>query len=120
MVILMSPYMSPTQLAVLPDPEIGNQEALGIKTSITHSLSRVVHTTRYTPASRTLKIDFKSLPLFLCDQVRDVVSQPENDLRYIDNRGAVWRVKLLSQPVQLQNSNAELYDLTLEFDGVKQ
>lgn len=115
MITLQYPYTSPTVTIVLPNPTYGNAEQYNLKTKIGVSMSGKVITTISTSDIVKLIYSFDTL---LRTHVNALMLVKDADLKITDWNGSIWRVKLLSNPIEYTEYRS-FYTCQLEFKGTR-
>jgi hypothetical protein len=119
------PYAAPTTTIDLRNPDLGNIEALNVKTQFSQSMNGVLYSTRYTPAGRTLSLTFSSLTRAKMDEFQDfIVAATCQDVRYEDHDGNVWQGQIITNPNESVTTGPkdgtciEVGTVSIQFEGV--
>ena len=88
----------------LPNPKIGEDWTVGVKTTFGHTMDGTIHSFRYTPASDKFRLNFSNINTLLLDEfITFLEGLLDETLTYIDSYGDEWTVKLLTKNVTFTN-----------------
>lgn len=113
--ILQYPHISPTVTITLPNPQQGDAEQRSLKTKIGVSMSGKLTTTISTGNLVRLIYSFDKLTRTL---ITALSAMPAGDIKLTDWNGYIWKVKLLSNPIEY-TENKSFYACQLEFSGTR-
>jgi len=81
----------------LPNPQIGEEWTVGVKTTFGHTMDGTIHSFRYTPASDKFKLAFSNINTLLLDELITFIEGIEDEvITYVDVYGDSWTVRLLT------------------------
>jgi len=121
-ITLAMPFAVPVFTFQLPNPRLGDslQDSLGTK--FAYSMSGVVKTIirRNQDTKLVWSFNLANCGSNYRDYIDEMINTYANeDIKITDWRGDIWRVKCVSNPVELTESK-NYQDVTLEFQGTKQ
>lgn len=119
------PYTAPTLTLTLRNPELGDSEAVDIKTKYNISMNGDIHTIRHTPKNRRLNLTFHDIVKANVESFITFISTSAgSEVRYTDHMANVWRGYILTNPLDytterkiVRGTCIETYIVNIEFQG---
>lgn len=120
-ITLEYPSSSPTTTLTLPNPTLGDNKQINVKTTHRRTMSGRSITHKRTPVATKLLLTFNilkdsdrtNLKSFLDTSKRESIKLTLHD-------SSVWIGKILVSPISLRKENTEQSSTTIEFEGIKQ
>ena len=122
MITLAMPFDVPVFTFQLPNPRLGDSKQDSLGTKLAYSMNGTVKTIirRNQDTKLVWSFNLANCGSNYRDYIDEMIMTYANeDIKITDWRGDIWRVKCVSNPVELTESK-NYQDVTLEFQGTKQ
>jgi len=119
------PYATPTLTLELRNPELGDSEAIDVKTQFKIAMNGDIHSHRRTPENHRLLLSFTAITKALYeDMITFIETSVGDEVRYTDYNSDVWRGYILTNPLEgstvrkiVDGTCIETYTFTIEYQG---
>lgn len=122
MITLAMPFSAPVLTFQLPNPKLGDSQQDSLGTKLSYSMNGTIKTIirRNQDTKLVWLFNLSNCGSNYRDYIDEMINNYANDdIKITDWRGDIWRVKCVSNPVELTESK-NYQDVTLEFQGTKQ
>ena len=120
MILLEYPYTTPTLSLTLKNPAYGDADQWEYKKKIGYTMDSTIYTYVSPVVNEKLVLRFNNLRDADVTNLRAFLDGVGNDYaKYTDQLLSVWRVRVVSNPVQIIHVRDCLYETTLELRGAK-
>lgn len=120
MITLQYPYAAPTTTLTLRNPQYGDADQLELGIKIKYSMTGKVYTYVSPVVNEHLVLRFTQLREADIVALRAYNYVLANDFtKYTDQLGHIWKVRVVSNPIQIAHIRDCLYETTIELRGTK-
>ena len=129
MIVLSTPFTTPTLSIVLPSAEFGDSETLGTRTEFRSSMSGQLYSYIATPMLHTVNLTINGLSKDKREELITFLNTAAaQDTRLIDNEGVNWKGKIITDPFEftvdgrgncITDSPNENTSIQLVFEGTR-
>jgi hypothetical protein len=121
MITLEHPFASPTTTLTLPNPRQGDADQMEIKVKTNYTMTGKPYIYSRPLVNEKLILQFNNLRDAHITAIRNFFSVlPNQDLKYTDYIGDVWKVRLVTDPIQFTRLRNCQWAATLELKGTPQ
>jgi hypothetical protein len=127
-ITLQHPYTSPTTTLTLPNPDLGNIEALNLKTTMQFAMDGTIRTNVHGPSNKKLSYTISTIEEATCgsvtkEEMTNLISFIEaaggDYIKLTDWNSDVWQVKIVTPIAEFVQYARDFHRVALEFEGTK-
>lgn len=119
MITLQAPYAAIASTVTLPNPVLGDSVSQSLKTKFGFAMSGRIVTTISLQPEKKVQYQFDKLTRTQVDALLTFLrTYGGADIKLTDYQGDVWKVKCLSNPVEV-TEGLHFYSCSLDFQGIK-